>query len=266
MKYSVIIRCYNTLPLIKKCVEAVIQSTDFDTEIILINNHPPYNEVAQYLANISHPRIIILDPGKNIGNLEGFNYGANYAKGENLIILDDDIIVPNNNWIDNMSRSLDDFPNLGYVSLMAKHSELFIFNNNEQLKNEIINKKDYSILITTDMVIFGCVMLKRDLWERYFSKIKLEIMVLYDIDLYYKMVAEKNGLDTGYIVSHLADHLGRSEESDFAYGVWKVLYVYGLVFEDYGEWRRDKKNITSMEEEVLIKFGYTKEQIKNFSI
>ncbi len=46
MKYSIIIRCYNTLPLIKKCVEAVIQSTDDDTEIILINNHPPHKKTA----------------------------------------------------------------------------------------------------------------------------------------------------------------------------------------------------------------------------
>ncbi|HDR4948343.1 TPA: glycosyltransferase family 2 protein [Bacillus cereus] len=266
MKYSIIIRCYNTLPLIQKCVEAVIKSTDLDTEIILINNHPPYNDVIQYLKNLKHPRIIVLDPGENIGNLEGFNYGANYAKGENLIILDDDIIVPNNNWIKVMSQSLDDFPNLGYISLMEKQVELFIFNNNEKVKTEIINKKDYSVLITPYMVFFGCVMFKRKLWEKYYSKIKPEIMVLYDIDFNYKIIAEKNRLDTGYIVSHIADHLGRSEESNFTYNAWKILYVYGLVVEEYGQWRKEKKYITRAEEQVLITFGYKKEQIDNMFI
>ena len=121
MKFSIIIRCYNTLPLIQKCVEAVLQTTDDDTEIILINNHPPHKTAMDYLQNLHHPRVIVLDPGRNIGNFEGFNYGALHARGENLIILDDDIIVPNNNWIHVMSQSLADFPNLAYTALLCTH-------------------------------------------------------------------------------------------------------------------------------------------------
>lgn len=55
---------------------------------------------------------------KNIGNPEGFNFGARQANGENLVILEEDIIVPNNNWLQVMFNALQDYPDLAYVSPM----------------------------------------------------------------------------------------------------------------------------------------------------
>ncbi|HDR4948342.1 TPA: glycosyltransferase family 2 protein [Bacillus cereus] len=256
MKYSIIIRCYNTLPLIKECVEAVMQSTGTDTEIILINNHPPYKDVIEYLENLNDPRITVLDPGYNIGNLEGFNYGAERANGENLIILDDDIIVPNNDWIDIMFQTLCDFPNFAYVSLLCSHVESFLLSNRKDPKNKIIKKEKYTIQITPHIVIFGCIMLKKTLWKQYFSNIKLERIPLYDIDVHYGTIANNIGMEAGYIISHFAKHLGRSKESDQLYGAWKILYVCDLTLEDYVGWRNNKKTLTQIEESTLKKYGY----------
>ncbi|KOP82304.1 hypothetical protein AMS60_07260 [Bacillus sp. FJAT-21945] len=256
MKYSIIIRCYNTLPLIKKCIEAVLQSTDDKTEIILINNHPPQKSAIEYLQNLNLPRIIVLNPGKNIGNLEGFHLGARHANGENLVILDDDIIVPNNNWIQIMSQSLSDFPNLAYTALLCSHIHLYLLSNKDP-HDTVIHKPEYVFQLTNNVVIFGCVMLKKSFWEKYFSDIKLTHIALYDIDRLYKLKADEIGMKTGYIISHMADHLGRTQESDLVYCAWKILYVFGLTTEEYVDWRKNKTKFTIEEEELLINNEYS---------
>ncbi|PGZ93590.1 hypothetical protein COE51_23530 [Bacillus pseudomycoides] len=260
MEYSIIIRCYNTLPLIKKSVEAAIQTTSDGTEIILINNHPPYQNAIEYLQNLNHPRVVVLDPGSNIGNIEGFNYGAKRARGENIIILDDDIIVPNNNWIHVMSQSLEDFPNLAYIALVwpAVKNDL---STRIDFQDKIIQKSEYTIQFSNDMVVFGCVMIKKAIWQQYFSNIHLTDRHLYAIDANYKVKANELGMKTAYIISHMAEHLGRTQESDLLYGAWKVLYAYALTREEYTAWRKNKTSFTTNEEHSLRNFGYPKIQI-----
>jgi glycosyltransferase involved in cell wall biosynthesis len=261
MKSSIIIRCYNTLPLIKKSVEAAIQTTGDDTEIILINNHPPYRDVIEYLQNLNHPRVVVLDPGRNIGNIEGFNYGAKRSRGKNLIILDDDIIVPNNNWLHVMSQSLEDFPNLAYVSLVWPTVKNEI-STHTGFRDKIIQKLEYTIQFTNDMVVFGCVMMRKATWQQYFSHIHLTDRHLYAIDANYKVKANELRMKTAYIISHMAEHLGRTQESDLLYGAWKVFYAYALTRADYTEWRKNKTSFTIDEEHSLRNFGYPEIQIE----
>lgn len=262
MKYSIIIRCYNTLPLIKKCIEAAIQSTDAETEIILVNNHPPYQEVTEYLNNITHPRVTLLDPHKNIGNAAGFNYGASVAKGEYLVILDDDIIVPNNNWISMMSKALTDYNKLAYLSLIWSSVKQSL-TTKAAFQHNIVKNADYSIYFDNSYVIFGCVMLKKELWQKHFSHPNLINKDLYGIDGYYQRKAKKLGMSTGYLISHMAEHLGRTEEADLLYGAYKVIYAYKLTKVDYVNWKKGKKKFTGREELALKHFGYNKSHIEN---
>ncbi|MDP5275509.1 glycosyltransferase family 2 protein [Chengkuizengella axinellae] len=255
MKNSVVVRCYNTLPLIKKCVEAVINTTDLNTEIILINNHPPYQDVMEYLQNLKRPRVKVLDPGKNIGGIEGFNYGASKASGEYLVVLDDDIIVPNNNWIEVMAQSLNEHPNLAYVSLAW--SEMININANSL--DQFIQKPEYTMKMMKDVVILGCTMIKKSLWNEHFN-IK-EPLHWYGTDLKYKRKAAEKGMDTGMILSHMVEHLARTEQSDPLYGVWKVIYTEGLTQKNYKYWKENKNSLTPVEECELIQFGYPKSQI-----
>ncbi|WP_224752266.1 glycosyltransferase family 2 protein [Metabacillus arenae] len=264
MDYSIIIRCYNKLPLVKKCVEAAIQSTDFRTEIILVNNHPPYQEVTTYLNKLKHPRVTVLDPQRNIGNAAGFNYGAQRAKGEYLIILDDDIIVPKNDWIDVMSKALNDFPDTAYVSLVWQGVRKLL-ENNPNYKNHIIQQPEYNIYFDKSYVVFGCVMLKKSIWKKYFSDSNLVNKDLYGIDGYYKNKANQLGMRTGYILSHVPEHLGRTKHSDLLYGAYKVIYAYGLTKEDFVTWRRRKPTFTAKEKIALLKFGYHETEIKNLT-
>ncbi|NBI28716.1 glycosyltransferase family 2 protein [Chengkuizengella marina] len=255
---SVIIRCYNTLPLIKKSINAVIETTDKNTEIILVNNHPPYQEAMEYLQNFNHIRVSVLDPGQNIGSIAGINFGAHKAVGENLVILDDDIIVPNNNWIQVMAQSLNQYPNLAYVSL-AWHA---MINHNTSPLDKLIERPEYTIRFMKDVVILGCTMVKKSLWKKYFKNINTSYQHWYGTDKKYKAKANELGMDSGIILSHIAEHLSRTEESDFLYDIWKVLYAFGLTLKNYTEWKENKTSLSPLEEYALKLFNYPTSQIK----
>lgn len=251
MKHSVIINCYNTLPLIKSCVESALESTDQQTEILLINNHPPYEDALDYLAEFHHPRVRVLDPGKNIGCMPGFQYGAERAKGDYIVKLDDDVIVPKNNWIKAMHQALKDYPNLAYVALKPSVIKL------SQYKPTI--RKGYKLVFYNATILFWCMMIQRKLWKAHFVLSKLPLYGVGERHYYHK--SHELGLKRAYLVSHVCTSLGRTEESDPLYGAWKLFYVK-LKDQRMGfpEWKKnfefDPKAV-----QIMKDFGYPDAQI-----
>ncbi|WHY97943.1 glycosyltransferase family 2 protein [Peribacillus simplex] len=262
MKFSIIVRCYNKLFIVKKCVEAAINSTDSNTEIILVNNHPPYKDVSEYLNNIRHPRVKVLDPLRNIGNAKGFNYGAIHAQGEFLINLDDDIVVPNNDWIDAMAKPFEDFPDLAYVSLAWNTVKDPVKNNlkkDPEYNKNVISNPDYTIYFENKFTMFGCVMIKKSIWKNHFANVVQGD--LYGIDGYYQQKANTIGMKTAYLLSHEPEHLVRTKETDPLYGAYKVIYALGVSKKDFPSWRLGKAQFTINEQQALKQWGYTSIEI-----
>jgi GT2 family glycosyltransferase len=172
----------------------------------------------------------VLDPGKNIGCNLGFNFGAERAKGKYLVKLDDDIVVPQNNWLEIMSKALNDFPDLAYVGLTPSDIR----------KNKIykrIVKPDYTIEIT-GLVLFCCVMMKYRSWKKHFYLPAKLGLYGYD-DVYCAGKAKKLGLRKAYLASHVCEHLRRSSMADPLYRIWKSHYAHKEKVElDYPEWRK----------------------------
>ena len=62
MKFSIIIRCKHFLN--QEMCGSCTPTTDDDTEIILINHHPPHKTAMDYLQNLHHPLVVVLDRKK----------------------------------------------------------------------------------------------------------------------------------------------------------------------------------------------------------
>jgi glycosyltransferase involved in cell wall biosynthesis len=252
MKYSIIINCYNTLPLIQSCLEAALKTTDQKTELILINNHPPYQKALDYLASLDHPRVLVLDPGKNIGCMPGFQLGAEHATGEYLIKLDDDVIVPLNNWLQAMHNALKGDPALAYVALQPAALK--------PNKAQLVAKNGYSLEYHQDTILFWCMMINRKLWK---SQYVMNNLPLYGVgESYYAQKTRQLGLKKAYLVSHVCTSLGRTKEADPLYGAWKLFYVklknQRVAFP---EWQRQFK-IGQEEVRMMQDFGYPDDQIE----
>ena len=140
--------------------------------------------------------------GRNIGNFGEVNYQANHATGEYLIILDDDIIVPNNNWIEVMFQSLTEFPNLAYTALLCSHIKTSLLSYTDP--SQELQKSEHTIQFTNHIVIFGCVMLKSLAAD--FSNIQLSHLELFEIEGDYKTKANAIGMKRLYSFTY-SEHL-----------------------------------------------------------
>jgi glycosyltransferase involved in cell wall biosynthesis len=256
LKYSVIINCYNTLPLIQECVKAALETTNQETEILLINNHPPYPEAIQYLKSSNHPRVRILDPGRNIGCTFGFQLGAEWAVGEYIVKLDDDTLVPKSNWLEAMSRALTEFPYLAYVALALPIYPLE--------KCRAVMTPGYTLGFFDDCVLFSCMMIRKSLWKQHF--VITDAGLYGGEELYYMQKANQLGLKKAYLLSHIGEHLGRTSKSDPLYGAWKVFYGFVKTTRlDYPEWRKSF-SLGPAEYKILKQIGYPDEQIEEIKI
>ena len=251
MKFSVIINCYNTLPIIRRCIEAVIESTDGHSEIILVNNHPPYPEVLAYLSQFHHPRVQILDPGQNLSHVLGTQFAVQHARGQYLIRMDDDCVVPRNNWAAAMAQALNHFRDLAYIGLPWPGIPL----SGAQRASAPGITIEYA-----DFVLFTCVMFRRQLWQAHFI---LPAQGIYgDDDSAAAQKAAALGLRRAYLVSHPCQHIGRTAECDSLYGAWKLLYHRKRTALDFAAWRRNVSEINPEEAALLGNFGYSEPQIE----
>ncbi len=97
MKTSVIIPCYNSTPILEKLLsetEAVLGDMGLtDHEIILVNDCSPHEETLPFLTELvrKFPKTVLIDLAKNTGQANAQMAALNYASGDIVINMDDDM-------------------------------------------------------------------------------------------------------------------------------------------------------------------------------
>jgi GT2 family glycosyltransferase len=92
---SVIIINYNTFALTSQCIRSVIEKTqDVSYEIILVDNASTEMDPQKFLETF--PDITLIRNSKNEGFAGGNNRGIVASKGENILLLNSDVILKNN--------------------------------------------------------------------------------------------------------------------------------------------------------------------------
>lgn len=116
---SIIVVTYNNLALNKLCLESLIRNTDYPNyEVIVIDNHsadatPGY---LRYMA-ARHPQIQIILNQENAGFARANNQGIAQSKGDAIILLNNDTIVPPG-WLSRLLRHLEN-ESVGMVGPMT---------------------------------------------------------------------------------------------------------------------------------------------------
>lgn len=118
MKYSVIIPTYNRFDLIKKCVDSILKySSDLlksEMEVIIVSNGckdgtPLYLET---LATHNKAfKYIVWE--ESLGYSKAINLGLTVAKGEYIILLNNDAQVLESDWIDILEEPFKKYKNVG---------------------------------------------------------------------------------------------------------------------------------------------------------
>lgn len=99
IKLSVVIPCYNSENTVKTVVDEVVETvsahTDYDYEIILVNDCSPDN-VFDVISDMAaqNPKIKGIDLARNFGQHSAIMAGFHYVTGDIVVCLDDDGQTP----------------------------------------------------------------------------------------------------------------------------------------------------------------------------
>ncbi len=100
---SVIIPCWNQLEFTRKCIGALFRQTGPNWELIVVNNGSS-DGTGDYLGgvqDVSPVPVTVIANGTNRGFPAAVNQGLQYARGEYLVLLNNDVIVTEG-WLDQL--------------------------------------------------------------------------------------------------------------------------------------------------------------------
>ena len=92
---SVIVPCWNQLEFTRKCIWALMRRTGPSWELIVIDNGST-DGTGSYLAGVqdaSPVPVTVISNGTNRGFPAAINQGLQYARGEYLVLLNNDVVV-----------------------------------------------------------------------------------------------------------------------------------------------------------------------------
>lgn len=117
---SIIVLNWNRLKYTKQTIENLIQKTTLPHEFIFVDNNSAEPGLREYLLSVKGndktTHIEYVFNSKNLGTGGGRNSGLAKAKGDYLINIDDDFLVPDN-YDAIMAEVCDKFPKIGQTGV-----------------------------------------------------------------------------------------------------------------------------------------------------
>ncbi|PRS36427.1 glycosyltransferase family 2 protein [Bacillus sp. RJGP41] len=108
---SIIILTRNGLPFTKECISSIFRHTKENFELILVDNGSK-DGTLEFLKTLPYTKVIANK--KNKGFSGGCNQGITIARGENIVLLNNDTVVTNE-WLCRLLWQLNKDPSIGIV-------------------------------------------------------------------------------------------------------------------------------------------------------
>lgn len=167
---SIIILTYNNLEYTKQCIESIRKHTDRNTyELIVIDNNS-VDDTKDWLVKQDHIRVILNK--ENLGFPRGCNQGIEIAKGDNILLLNNDVIVTEN-WLSNLVNSLYSDERIGAVGPVTNSAAYYTaipveYSNLNEMHNfaQNFNKPDSEKWEERLKLIGYCMLIKREVVDK----------------------------------------------------------------------------------------------------
>lgn len=183
---------------LRRCVESIQRLTTYPNwEIVIIENNsvlPHTYALYEDLKQDERIRVVTWEGGFNYSAIN--NYGATFAKGEVLVLLNNDTYVITPNWLEEMLMfaQREDVGAVGAmlyypddtvqhagvivgVGGLADHAHRFYPRNSTGYFNRMVVAQNLSC------VTAACLMLRRSVWEQLHGLVEGFVVGLNDVDL-----------------------------------------------------------------------------------
>ena len=118
---SVIIPNFNGKAFLKPCLNSLMHQSKAEKEIILVDNGSKDDSVE--FVRTDYPEVKIIPLSENRGFSEAVNQGIRQAKGELVVVLNNDTVV-DSDWLEVLSSFLGENPDIGFcASKIVKYDD-----------------------------------------------------------------------------------------------------------------------------------------------
>jgi GT2 family glycosyltransferase len=121
LKISIIILNYNGKKFLEDCLKSVLSQSFQDFEIIFVDNDSSDDSLNFIKQKFTDERIKCHKSESNLGFAGGNNFGLKYAKGEYIVLLNNDTVV-DNDWLINLYNVVSNDESIGIVQSLV-HTE-----------------------------------------------------------------------------------------------------------------------------------------------
>jgi GT2 family glycosyltransferase len=173
---SLIILCCNQFAYTRECLESVLQYTRQPYELIVVDNAST-DETPAYLEELkgrSGPaRVVVIRNDSNLGFAKGCNQGLEQARGQYLVLLNNDTVVTAG-WLDGLvAWSVHKWPKVGLVGPMTSWAPPpqqipTDYRTPAELQAFAVRRRqEFAGQATKVQRLIGfCMLFRRDVWER----------------------------------------------------------------------------------------------------
>jgi GT2 family glycosyltransferase/glycosyltransferase involved in cell wall biosynthesis len=207
---SVVVVTYGGLPLTRRCLESLLEQETWPRlEVLVVDNASP-DGTAGYLASLADadPRVRVFLQARNLGFPAATNVGLAQARGEVVLLLNNDTVVPPG-MIGRLVRPLLSDPGIGIACATTN-----------SCGNQARVEPDYSDL--TRMPRFAATRARRHAGRL----LDLPVAAMYCVAARREVVAETGGLDESF-------GIGMFEDDDYSERIRRAGYRVVCVEEAY---------------------------------
>lgn len=118
MLTSIVILTYNQLEYTKQCIESIRSYTKPGTYELIIVDNASTDSTREWIQEQKDINAVLNE--ENLGFPKGCNQGIEISKGDNILLLNNDVVVTNN-WLENLISALYSDDSIGAVSCVTNH-------------------------------------------------------------------------------------------------------------------------------------------------
>lgn len=173
-KVSIVILTHNNWKLSQQCVDSLLKNTNYPLcEFIIIDNASTDGTVS-WLNTLTHPQVRTILLSENSGCTAGNTIGMMNAKGDYLILLNNDTVVPDG-WLSRLLRPFSIGEGVGAVGPVSNHVgndqilDMYV-GDGSHAPDPVWLNEFYQLykhgLRYTELLGFYCIAIKREVIEK----------------------------------------------------------------------------------------------------
>lgn len=205
VELSVISVTWNRFGMVKEALQALLDSTPPEAEIIYLDNGST-DGTAEYLQeHLDRVKVVCL--GRNYGKGTAGNIGLKMAKGRWICYLDSDVKVPSG-WFPTIRNAYEKIPKAGWLSLPY-----------ENIVHRLDEDQSYTTIFTSQ-ITGGMMFLSRPVLDALGGLMHDRLYGFLDVE--YAERARERGYKVGYVLTEkYIEHLGTQDSGE--YKAWKEI-------------------------------------------